>query len=108
MKSKKVEQALNHQIKEEIESAYIYLAMSAEADRMGLSYDMRMRQITLMVFSALEGVGLTAAVAEALEKENIPANIVAATLHDHVFVPSERADDAMKALRALQREAQLS
>ena len=79
-----------------------------EADRMGLSYDMRMRQITLMVFSALEGVGLTAAVAETLEKEGIPTNIVAATLHDHVFVPSNRAEDAMKALRALQMKAQLS
>ena len=80
----------------------------SEADRLGLSYDMRMRQITLMVFSALEGVGLTAAVAETLEKEGIPTNIVAATLHDHVFVPSNRSDEAMKALRALQMKAQLS
>ena len=78
----------------------------SEADRLGLSYDMRMRQITLMVFSALEGVGLTAAVAEALERERIPSNVVAATLHDHIFVPSNRVDDAMKALRALQAEAQ--
>lgn len=36
MKSKKVEAALNLQINEEIQSAYIYLAMSAEADRLGL------------------------------------------------------------------------
>ena len=77
-----------------------------EADRLGLSYDMRLRQITLMVFSALEGVGLTAAVAEALEKKGIPANIVAATLHDHVFVPSNRADEALQVLRDLQRAAQ--
>ena len=67
---------------------------------------MRMRQITLMVFSALEGVGLTASVAKALEKKRIPTNVVAATLHDHIFVPSNRAEDAMKALRALQRKAQ--
>ena len=78
----------------------------SEADRMGLSYDLRMRQITLMVFSALEGVGLTAAVADALEREGIPTNIVAATLHDHIFVPSDRADEAMRALRALQKSAQ--
>ncbi|MXQ06937.1 ACT domain-containing protein [Alphaproteobacteria bacterium GH1-50] len=78
----------------------------AEADRLGLSYDMRLRQITLMVFSALEGVGLTAAVAEALEKKGIPANIVAATLHDHVFVPSNRADEALQVLRDLQKAAQ--
>lgn len=36
MNSKAVEAALNTQINEEIQSAYIYLAMSAEADRMGL------------------------------------------------------------------------
>jgi ferritin len=36
MKSQKIEAALNSQINEEIQSAYIYLAMSAEADSMGL------------------------------------------------------------------------
>lgn len=36
MKSKKVLDALNKQINEELESAYIYLAMAAEADRLGL------------------------------------------------------------------------
>lgn len=36
MKSKKVETALNKQINQELFSAYAYLAMAAEADRMGL------------------------------------------------------------------------
>lgn len=36
MQSKKVEKAINEQINEEIYSAYLYLAMAAEADRMGL------------------------------------------------------------------------
>lgn len=36
MKSKKVEAALNKQINEELFSSYVYLAMAAEADRMGL------------------------------------------------------------------------
>ncbi len=36
MKSKAVEAALNNQIKEELQSAYQYLAMSAEADRLNL------------------------------------------------------------------------
>ncbi len=76
-----------------------------DADRLGLSYETPMKQITLMVFSSLEGVGLTAAVAKALAKEGIPANIVAATQHDHVFVPARNAELAMKALRALQDKA---
>ena len=36
MKSKKVEKALNKQINEELFSAYAYLAMAAESDRLGL------------------------------------------------------------------------
>ncbi len=36
MKSKKVEDALNRQINEELASAYKYLAYAAEADRIGL------------------------------------------------------------------------
>lgn len=77
----------------------------ADADRLGLTYEAPMKQITLMVFSSVEGVGLTAAVAKALAKEQIPANVVAATQHDHVFVPSKMADAALEALRALQEKA---
>ena len=36
MKSKKIQDALNVQINEELYSAYLYLAMAAEADRLGL------------------------------------------------------------------------
>lgn len=58
-----------------------------------------MRQITLDVHSALDGVGLTAAVSGALAAANIPCNMVAALHHDHVFVPEA---DALNALRLLQ------
>lgn len=77
-----------------------------EAVRLGLIFDMTMRQITLMVYSALDGVGLSAAVASALAERGIPANIVAAAQHDHIFVPTRQADDAMEVLRELQRKAQ--
>ncbi len=77
-----------------------------EADRIGLSYDTPMRQITLMVFSSITGVGLTAAVASGLAREKIPANVVAASQHDHIFVPARQADAAMDTLRALQSRAQ--
>jgi uncharacterized protein len=65
-----------------------------------------MRQITLDVHSALDGVGLTAAVAGALAAEGIPCNMIAAHHHDHVFVPAAEADRAMDVLRALARGAQ--
>ncbi|MGZ9811230.1 ACT domain-containing protein [Pseudoroseicyclus sp. H15] len=77
-----------------------------QAEELGLSTTPAMRQITLEVFSSLEGVGLTAAVAGALAEAGIPANVVAARHHDHVFVPEAEAERAVAALEALQARAQ--
>lgn len=57
--------------------------------------------ITLEVRSALEAVGLTAAVARVLTDAGIPCNVVAALHHDHLFVPADRAGDALGALQQL-------
>ena len=57
--------------------------------------------ITLKVHSDLHAVGLTAAVATALAERGISCNVVAAARHDHLFVPEDRAGEAMAALRAL-------
>ncbi len=72
----------------------------------GLSVGEPHRQITLNVYSALDGVGLTAAVAGALADAGIACNMIAAFHHDHVFVPAGDADRAMRVLRALQSSAQ--
>lgn len=66
----------------------------------------RFAKITLQVFSDLEAVGLTAAVAQALTDINMCANVVAAALHDHVFVPYERRFEAIDCLKALSASAQ--
>lgn len=58
-------------------------------------------RITLTVHSALDGVGLTAAVAGALAERGIACNVVAGFHHDHLFVPWERHGDALAALAAL-------
>ena len=63
-----------------------------------------MAQITLQVHSALDGVGLTAAVAAALAAHDIPCNMIAATHHDHVFVPAAMADRAVAVLEARARQ----
>ena len=59
-------------------------------------------RITLKVHSDLEGVGLTAAVSGALAEAGIACNMVAAFHHDHAFVPSQRGEEALAVLRALQ------
>ena len=69
------------------------------ADKQGLGYASVFKGITLTVHSSLEAVGLTAAVATKLTEHNISANVIAGYYHDHVFVQSDRADDALAALR---------
>ena len=71
----------------------------------GLPVRNPMALIRLNVYSALDGVGLTAAVAGALAEAGIACNMVAALNHDHVFVPADRATQALSILRALQAAA---
>jgi hypothetical protein len=58
-------------------------------------------RITLRVQSSLTAVGLMAAVSAALAKRGIPCNPVSAFLHDHLFVPWDRRDEALEALSHL-------
>ncbi|NRB48621.1 MAG: ACT domain-containing protein [Saprospiraceae bacterium] len=74
------------------------------ADQKGWSYESGMAWITLTVHSALEAVGLTAAFSSALAQEGISCNVIAGYYHDHLFVPLERAKDAMNALQRLSSE----
>jgi hypothetical protein len=76
---------------------------TARATDEGFSVLQPMRHLELGVFSALDGVGLTAAVASALCEHNIPCNMVAAFHHDHVFVPSAQAQEALEVLQGLQQ-----
>ncbi|MEX3690363.1 ACT domain-containing protein [Paraburkholderia sp. BR14263] len=73
--------------------------------REGLPVLFRAAWITLNVHSDLEAVGLTAAVADALTRARISCNVVAAAFHDHIFVPVERARDALAQLTDLQARA---
>ena len=87
------------------ESESLTLVVSqAAADQAGLDYEGVFRQITLTVHSSLEAVGLTAAVSTALAGQDISANVIAAYYHDHVFVPSAQAEQALSALQALSHQ----
>lgn len=77
----------------------------AEASKCGFDLSTPMCRIVLEVFSALDGVGLTAAVATALAEEGIPCNIISAYHHDHVFVPESMARRAIQILEDVQRTA---
>jgi uncharacterized protein len=59
-------------------------------------------RISLEAHSSLEAVGLTAALSSRLAEQAISANIVAARNHDHLFVPWDRREEALAALRSLE------
>lgn len=88
--------------------AITVVAREEDARAVGLEPLFRCAWIALTVHSDLEAVGMTAAVAAALAERGIACNIVAAAYHDHLFVPVERAADAMAALQALQRNAAIA
>jgi hypothetical protein len=73
----------------------------ADAERLGIEVDFVAAWLTLEVHSALDAVGLTAAVAGALAAEGIPGNVLAGFHHDHVLVPDADADRAVAAIEAL-------
>lgn len=77
----------------------------AEAVAAGLPYSYAAGWITLRVHSALEAVGLTAAVSLALTDAGISCNVVAGFHHDHLFVPYERSAEAVAVLEALASES---
>jgi hypothetical protein len=58
-------------------------------------------RISLTIHSDLAAVGLTAAFSAALAREGISCNVIAGVHHDHLFVPWDRRDDALRALEAL-------
>lgn len=70
----------------------------AKADELNFKYEFVASWITLTVHSALNAVGLTAAVSTALTTYNISCNVVAAYYHDHIFVATKDTEQAMEIL----------
>jgi uncharacterized protein len=71
------------------------------ADRAGWHYDFVAAMITLGVGSRLDAVGLTAVVSSVLARAGISCNVMAGYFHDHLFVPVERAEEALALLDRL-------
>ncbi|MFJ3910826.1 ACT domain-containing protein [Streptomyces vinaceus] len=72
-----------------------------EADAAGLAYDYTAGWITLRIHSALDAVGLTGAFAAELAAHGLSCNVIAGYHHDHLFVPAERAAEAVAVLEEL-------
>ncbi len=70
-----------------------------DAAALGVKAIYESRMISLMVHSSLDAVGFLAAITSKLASAGISVNPVSAFYHDHLFVPVDRADDAMRLLK---------
>ena len=81
------------------ESEGITLILSRQqADAAALAYTALFSMITLDVHSSLEAVGFLAAITSKLAEHNISVNPVSAYYHDRLFVPVDRAEEAISLL----------
>lgn len=73
----------------------------SQADRLQLPYTYVAAWLTISIHSALEAVGLTAALSTALAQAGISCNVVAGFYHDHLFVGAVDGPRALHVLRQL-------
>ncbi|SFP96454.1 ACT domain-containing protein [Pseudomonas borbori] len=77
-----------------------------QAEQLRLPYSYVAAWLTLHVHSALEAVGLTAAVAGALAQAGISCNVIAGFYHDHLFVAHADGPRALAVLQQLTDSAE--
>ena len=75
-----------------------------EAQAAGMQSSFPCRMITLNIHSSLAAIGFLAAILPRLAAAGIGVNPVSGFYHDHLFVPADRATDAMEILRQIVRE----
>lgn len=78
-----------------------YVVSTADARGAGAPVEFEASWLTLTVVSSLEAVGLTAAVSAALAHAGIACNALAGYHHDHLLVPADRTEQAMRVVRSL-------
>ena len=78
-----------------------YVVTVEQAAEVGAPVEFEAAWLTLTVHSALEAVGLTSAFSSALAQAGLPCNVLAGFHHDHLLVPADRADEAIRVLRSL-------
>jgi len=80
------------------------ILLEEEARVAGLESVFRSRMIALNIHSSLDAVGFLAAITTRLAAAGMGVNPVSGYFHDHLFVPADRADEAMTVLEGLATE----
>ncbi|MDF1540226.1 MAG: ACT domain-containing protein [Candidatus Thorarchaeota archaeon] len=75
-----------------------------EAKSLGLPTETTWSWIELTVHSSLNAVGFLSIISKTLADAGISLNVISAYYHDHLFVPDDRAKEAIKVLEKLSKE----
>jgi hypothetical protein len=75
-----------------------------QAQALELPHQFECRMVTLTVHSALDAVGFLARISAALAAAGIACNVVSGFWHDHLFVPTDRLEEAKQALNRLSQQ----
>jgi hypothetical protein len=86
---------------------FSYIVSARDAARAGLHGDYPCRRLELGVDTELSLVGFIARIAAELALHGIPVNPLAGHRRDHLLIPVERANDALKVLRDVAARARL-
>ena len=78
-----------------------YVVTTDDARAAGAPVGFDAAWLTLTVWSSLEAIGLTAVVSRVLADAGIACNAIAGYHHDHLLVPFDRVDEAVRLLREL-------
>ena len=90
--------ALNPRMMFQEKEAVTVILPRGAAQAVGLAFEFPSRMITLNIHSSLDAVGFLAAITTRLAALQMGVNPVSAFYHDHLFVPEDRAEDALQAL----------
>ena len=71
----------------------------------GIEYTYPCRMLTCNVHSSLPAVGFMATLSVKLAERSISVNPVAGYFHDHLFIPVERAEEAVEVLQGVREDA---
>lgn len=83
------------------EEGWTLVLPTATARECGYEPELELSWLTLRVHSSLEAVGLTAAVSRVLAEVDVPCNVLAGFMHDHLLVPRDKVDTAIEAIESL-------
>lgn len=72
------------------------------ADLYQLPYDFIFQRITLKVYSSLGAVGFLSRICEVLAAQGISVNVISAYHHDHLYIQTEQAANALETLQTWQ------